>query len=120
MLYIVTESSIDVNNLFNINGLEYEKSVYIIEYASYESNAGVPENIYISLINRYNRSPLISGAKLSRFNDGVNPLSVGEIASIITKVVSDIITFKRRVLADGGTIEAEKCLQEEIDRIKAI
>lgn len=119
MLYVITDSINNPTVAFNLNGLEYQKGVYTVVYSSYESNNGVPENVYISIINKVNRRPLISNVAISRFSDGFETFTeIGQILSKTSFRPSFVLYLHRyidRVNQDGGTIEAVSNLINKID-----
>jgi len=88
MAYAVTASTTNPDATFVVNGLEYPKDLYIIEYGSYESNNGTPEDVDVGIVNKYTGAPLVPASPFNKYTDGTNAFT--SLSSLITHLTTNL------------------------------
>lgn len=90
MFYAIEPSTNNPNVAFVVNGLEYEKDVYTIEYGSYLQGLGDPEQVEVGIVNKYNGATIVPAAPYSKFTNGTTAFE--SLDSLITYIFSVILS----------------------------
>jgi hypothetical protein len=88
MAYAVTASTNNPDTTFVINGLEYPKDLYMIEYGSYEVNSGTPEDVDVGIVNKYTGAPLVPASPYTQYTDGTTAFT--SLNALIKHLVTNI------------------------------
>lgn len=124
MLYEIKESTNNPEFMFVLNGLEYNKFVYTIEYGSYEDDNGTPVNVTIGVINKYTGEKIVPAIPYYQYSDGLAVFS--SLATLIShlsdtlgfySVKTFIDSFFARVTSSGGIVEGKNCLKLVVNEL---
>lgn len=88
MPYAIEASTNNPSTTFVLNGLEFSKDVYTIEYGSYEDNSGTPTNVKIGLINKFTGKFLVPPSSFDEYTDGTT--AFGSLDALISHLSSTV------------------------------
>jgi hypothetical protein len=86
--YAVTASTNNPDSTFIINGLEYPKGLYIIEYGSYEDNSGTPVNVEVGVANKYTGEVIIPASPYNQYTNGTSVFN--SLDSLISHLATNL------------------------------
>ena len=90
MYYAIEASTDNPTVAFVVNGLEYQKDVYTIEYGSLEETSGTPEDVTVGIINKYSGATIVPASPYWQYTNGTTAFT--SLSSLITHIFANILS----------------------------